>query len=88
LSTTRQFTIVLVPDFEDRVYTVTVPALPGIVTEGATVEEAIEMAKDAIRTHLEGLLADGEALPEETMRPQAITLEVPVPVSEPVAATL
>lgn len=75
----RQYTIVLVPDFEDRVYTVTVPALPRIVTEGATVEEAIEMAKDAIQTHLEGLLASGEEVPEETMRPQAITLDVAIP---------
>jgi predicted RNase H-like HicB family nuclease len=82
----RQYTIVLTPDFEDQVYTVTVPALPGIVTEGSTVEEAIEMAKDAIRTHVEGLLADGEKVPEETMRPQAITLEVDVPI--PASAAL
>lgn len=68
------------PDFDDQVYTVTVPALPGIVTQGSTVEDAIEMAKDAIRTHVEGLLADGEAIPEETMRPQAITLDVDIPV--------
>jgi predicted RNase H-like HicB family nuclease len=80
MSTRRQYTIVLTPDFDDQVYTVTVPALPGIVTEGATVEEAIEMAKDAIRTHVEGLLLDGEDVPEETMRPQAITLDVDIPV--------
>jgi predicted RNase H-like HicB family nuclease len=80
VSTRRQYTIVLTPDFDDQVYTVTVPALPGIVTEGATVEEAIEMAKDAIRTHVEGLLADGQDVPLETMRPQAITLEVDIPV--------
>jgi predicted RNase H-like HicB family nuclease len=79
MNASRQYTIVLTPDFDDKVYTVTVPALPGIVTEGATVEEAIEMAKDAIRTHVEGLLADGEDVPEETMRPQAITLDVDIP---------
>src|SRR5262249_33503511 len=78
-STTRKYTIALVPGFEDRVHTVTVPALPAIVTEGATAEEAIEIAKDAICTHLQGLLADGEGVSEDTIRPQPITLEVLVP---------
>jgi predicted RNase H-like HicB family nuclease len=87
MTTLRQYTIVLVPDVDDRVYTVTVPALPGIVTEGATIEEAIEMAKDAIRTHVEGLLADGEEVPEETMRPQAITIEVAIPVPASLASS-
>lgn len=31
----------------DRRYTVVVPDLPGCVTEGSTLEEAIEMATDA-----------------------------------------
>ena len=35
----RSHTIVLDPDLEDGGYTVTVPTLPGVVTEGATVEE-------------------------------------------------
>jgi hypothetical protein len=43
------------------------------------------MAKDAIRTHVEGLLADGEEVPEETMRPQAITIDVVLPVPASVA---
>lgn len=39
-------------------YTVTVPKLPGLVTEGDNLREAREMAKDAIRCHLEALLKD------------------------------
>jgi len=39
-------------------YTVTVPKLPGLVTEGSTMREAREMAKDAIRCYLEALLKD------------------------------
>lgn len=35
-------------------YTVTVPPLPGLMTEGDTLEEANEMARDAIRCYLEG----------------------------------
>ena len=39
-------------------YTVTVPKLPGLVTEGNNLREAREMAKDAIRCYLEALLKD------------------------------
>lgn len=46
-------------------FTVTVPALPGLVTEGDTIEEAREMVKDAIRGYLESLIAHGEEIPIE-----------------------
>jgi len=36
-------------------YTVTVPALPGLVTEGKNLEDAKRMVKDAIRCYVEGL---------------------------------
>ena len=39
-------------------YTVTVPKLPGLVTEGDSLKEAREMAKDAIRCYLEALLKE------------------------------
>ncbi len=38
-----------------------VPSLPGCVTYGKTVEEAIEMARDAITGYVESLIEDGEA---------------------------
>ncbi|MBV9706268.1 MAG: type II toxin-antitoxin system HicB family antitoxin [Chloroflexi bacterium] len=44
-----QYTIILHPDAEQGGYTVTVPCLPGCVTEGDTLEEAIAMAKEAIQ---------------------------------------
>ena len=46
-------------------YIVTVPALPGLVTEGDTLEEARDMARDAIRAYIESLIKDGEPIPEE-----------------------
>ena len=36
-------------------YTVTVPSLPGCVTYGDTIEEAVEMAREAIELYLESL---------------------------------
>ncbi len=55
-------------DFEvngDGGYTVTVPSLPGLVTEGDNLEFAKMMANDAIRCYLEGLKKSREAIPEE-----------------------
>ncbi len=46
-------------------YQVIVPALPEIITYGTTLEEARDMARDAIRCHLQGLLKDGEPIPED-----------------------
>ena len=39
-------------------YTVTVPSIPGLVTEGSTLSEARLMARDAIRCALEAALKE------------------------------
>ena len=70
------FTIILEPDEEDGGYTVTVPALPGCITQGDTLEDAIAMAKDAIQVYVESLVQDGLPVPTERERPQAITIKV------------
>ena len=41
-----------------------VPALPGVGVGGATHEEAERLVTDAIALHLEGLVADGQPIPE------------------------
>ena len=71
----RHYTIILHPDLESG-YPVTVPALPGCITQGETLEEAIAMAKDAIQLYIESLVADGEPVPEEHEHPQAIVVHV------------
>jgi antitoxin HicB len=71
-----QYTIILHPDEERSGYTVTVPALSGCVTEGKTLEEAIEMAKEAIQLYIESLIADDLPVPEEHEHPQAIVINV------------
>ncbi len=57
-----QYTAVFEPA-EEGGYIVTVPALPGLVTEGDTLEEARAMVKDAIRGYLESLVKHGEEIP-------------------------
>ena len=62
--TQYQYTAVFEPAPEGG-FTVTVPALPGLVTEGDTIEEARAMVKDAIRGYLESLVKHGEDIPIE-----------------------
>jgi predicted RNase H-like HicB family nuclease len=60
----------------ERGYTVLVPSLPGCVTYGKTVEEAIDMARDAIAGYIESLIEDGETVPlEEELIECRLTVE-------------
>ena len=60
---TRTYTFVFNPEPEGG-YTVTCPALPGLVTYGETIEEARRMARDAMEGLIEVMLEMGEAIPE------------------------
>ena len=62
---TRKYTIILEPDTEEGGYTVTVPALPGCITQGDTIEECIERVDEAITGYIESLIANGEPVPIE-----------------------
>ena len=47
-------------------YTVIVPALPGCVTYGENVDEAVTMAKEAIELYIEELKDRGEHVPDDS----------------------
>lgn len=47
-------------------YTVTVPVLPGCITYGENVDEAITMAKEAIELYIEELKERGEKIPDDS----------------------
>ncbi len=61
---TYTYTVILEPEPEGG-YVVHCPSLPGVVTEGETVEEALAMARDAITGYFESLRKDGLPIPQE-----------------------
>jgi predicted RNase H-like HicB family nuclease len=63
--------IILEPS-EDGGYTVTVPALPGCISEGETKEEALRNIREAIELYLEPIEDD------QTFAPNAESLELTV----------
>jgi predicted RNase H-like HicB family nuclease len=63
--TQRTYRILLTPE-EEGGFSVSVPALPGCFTQGETIEEAMEMAREAISLYVESLEADGEPVPDDS----------------------
>ncbi|MBM2831863.1 MAG: hypothetical protein HW414_915 [Dehalococcoidia bacterium] len=72
----RRFRVILEPN-EAGGYTVSVPLLPGCISEGDTKEEALANVKEAIELYMESLEADGEPIPSEESIEEAV-VEVPV----------
>lgn len=60
--------LTLVPQPEGG-YTVTSPLLPELVTEGDSLDEALDNAKDALAAVIELYEDLGRTLPESTWRP-------------------
>jgi len=56
---------VLIEKNEEGGYTVTVPSLPGCITQGDTPEEAITNAEEAIMGYIEALKDIGKPVPIE-----------------------
>ena len=54
----REYDVVLIPEDEGG-FSVVVPDLPGVYTQGETRAEALEMAKEAIELFLDSLAEDG-----------------------------
>jgi len=59
-----RYTVLFEPA-EEGGYVVTCPALPGLVTEGDTYEEARARAVEAIEAYLESLRIDGLPIPPD-----------------------
>ena len=77
MSSSRTYTVILEPA-EEGGYVVRVPALPEVVTEGDTEEEALAMAQDAIGLVMESRRERGEPIPDDVGDPVVRKLTVPV----------
>jgi len=60
-------------------YVVSIPALPGCVTQGETFEESFKMAKDAIKGYLAVLKEDRDEIPVEQEGVVISEIRVPEP---------
>jgi antitoxin HicB len=77
-----RYTVILYPE-EEGGYSVLVPSLPGCVTQGETVEEALDMARDAIALYISVLRDRGEEVPVEVVPPVVAGVEILTRVEVP-----
>ena len=75
---TARYTVLIYPD--DGAYSVVVPALPGCVTWGRTLDEAASSAREAIAGHIAALRDTGQDVPEEDASPVVLTVELDTPI--------
>ncbi len=78
-----RYTVVLVPDERDGGYVAYVPAIPGCVTQGDTLDDAIAMAQDAAEGMLAVMAEHGEDLPTEPDGAVVARVNVAIPVLAP-----
>ncbi len=58
------YRVILIPEDEGG-YTAKVPAMPGCITYGDTIEETLSMVKDAIEGCIEVLLEEAQSIPKD-----------------------
>lgn len=75
------YTVLIIPGEPDEGgYWVKVPALPGCVTQGETVEEALANAKEAIEAYILSLRDQGLSVPVEGANTTGLVSTVSVEV--------
>ena len=65
MATTRTYTVVLTPEPDGSAVNAMVPALPGVLTWGRTIDEAYASAAEAVLLHLEGYRERGRPFPPD-----------------------
>ena len=76
--------IALIHKDADSDFGVSFPDFPGVITAGRSLDEARAMAEEALGFHIEGLIEDGEAIPE----PSSLETVMADPVNRDGVATL
>lgn len=69
------------PDSDDELYIVTVPALPGCFSQGRSIDEALDRAREAIEGHIATLVDVGEPVPVEAEPPRLFSVHVSAPAT-------
>ncbi len=69
------YAVILEPNDEGEGYTATVPALPGCVSVGGSVDEALENIKDAILLWISMARKSGEEIPKDNVFVSKVTVQ-------------
>ncbi len=67
---------VILEPAEEGGFTVTVPSLPGCISEGDTKEEALENIKDAIKGYLKVCKKYGDPIPKSDVLEEVVRVAI------------
>ncbi|MGE6740976.1 type II toxin-antitoxin system HicB family antitoxin [Allorhizobium pseudoryzae] len=59
----------------DSDYGVSFPDFPGVITAGTDLDDARRMAEEALAFHVEGMIEDGEAIPEPSSLEEVMSVQ-------------
>ena len=59
-------------------YCAYVPDLPGCIATGSTRDETLAEIRSAIEFHIEGIVEDGEPIPEPTTTAAVVEISIPM----------
>jgi predicted RNase H-like HicB family nuclease len=69
-----------IEELDEGGYVATSPDVPGLVAEGRSVMEAVEIAQDLTRKIIESCLEHGDPLPKKLLRLSGKPIQLVVPV--------
>jgi predicted RNase H-like HicB family nuclease len=72
----KNITLPIVIEGDADGFFVSCPALQGCYSQGETFEVALENIKDAVRLHIEDLIADGEEIPQVSVSLSTVQIAV------------
>jgi antitoxin HicB len=80
---TLTYNVILTLEPDESAVNVQVPAMPGVLTWGATIDEAMTAAQEAISLHLESYVERGQPFPANRKpRGQSVAVTVEAPEIE------
>lgn len=71
-----RYTVLIYEDAGEGLFGAVVPELPGCVSQGENLDEALTNIREAIEGHLISMAENGEQIPDETALPIIATVEV------------
>ena len=69
----------IVTERAEHNYSAHCPDVPGCIATGSTIEETLQQMQKALSLHLEGMIDDGDAVPQPATHVACVEVKVPEP---------
>ncbi len=81
MALTEYLVSIKIEKLEEGAYLATSDNLQGLVAQGRTIAETMEIAQDVARKLIESFIELGDPLPEDIVRPTRVVRNIKIPVA-------